>query len=269
MEDLFLSLLLAVIASVAATFFVWLLPFLKATVTRGSYPIFRNKIMAARFEKRIALGNPGPEWHSVEIEVQPGQTREVPYLTWDCMTLFHGLEYMNELGLQFLHLLQDGVSSEKTHLCAVTTPALYFLENIEPHLHELGFSPFSYDKFKIKPKNEWKAQRLILFDLNWNTGSTMQNAAKYFESVGWPAEQSYVLLFNDTVPEEARCKLPIHKPFYLYEVSNIIQHLEDTKLTSWLNITQTAIIGKQSWAAPEIGDAIDKIIDHSIIPDSK
>lgn len=148
----------------------------------------RNTVLARLAEAGVSLAIAEQEYE--------GGTEAIPYPRWSCWDLFNDPELVRHLACEFLTQFADEM--ENAQISAVSFPAWRFLSGLETELRARGAT------ILYVPSERRDGSRLVLFDLNINTGRTMAEAYEYYLAQGHRPASLWVLLFNDFLPAELR-----------------------------------------------------------------
>lgn len=205
--------------------------------------------------KSFADTNPGQSWKTISIEVDR-KTIDVPFPDWGCWTMYHDPELFNRLSDKFVEELPRIDSNTK--ICALTQPALFFLGKIDDVLEENGAVIFPFEKDFPVPK-EWAGSKLILFDINLNSGKTMGNAYTFFKSKKCNIANLQVIFYNDLIPhvkEFTTDPFVREKLLYILKASDIIKFWERHDVTNAVNTVREAIKGNIPWEDKAVINAL-------------
>ena len=225
---------------------------------RGPFFYSRVSVSPDRIEKMFALSNPGLQWKTVEVKV--GQDVEiVPYPNWDCYVLFDDPAFFGEFHAQLMEHFESLFVEAK--ICAVSTAGLFFLGKIEGSLRAVQATVFPRDEHFPIP-DEWRGAKLVLFDLNLNTGKTMIQADRFFRAMSWQPSAFVVVFHNDLVPQAERV-FPTPDSgscfHYLYLASHVIRYWKDRGAINVFQTVERAFAGALSWQDQTVREALTKL----------
>jgi hypothetical protein len=254
---------LAILTSLALTVLVWVIPPLRKwfdiTLFRSiGHPPFKAEMVVI-----IAGANPGQIWKEKVVEIK-GNLESIPYPYWDCWALYHQPEIVSNLGFQFMeaneNLLESGIK-----VCAISNPALFFLGSIDDWIRSKGALIFPLEQSYPLARDWIRSSRLILFDINLNTGKTMSAALHYFRDLGWDPLRKMVVLFNDLVPDNEEflnASGVMEQLTYLIKGSEITQHWKSQTVAEAVRIVQAGLRDTQSWDDEPIQGALRLLRTH-------
>ncbi|MCI0558962.1 MAG: hypothetical protein MN733_10735 [Nitrososphaera sp.] len=258
MDEILVRVFYAVAASIILTVLVYFIPSLRSAVYSGPFR-YRYPASHDQIEGMLADANPGLTWKT--SKAAKAQQPPVIYPVWDCWVLFHELEFLEELSTQVLDRFDEVFYNAK--ICALTTPALFFLGILEEELRLSDAIIFPFDKRFSRPV-EWVGTKLVLFDMNLNTGKTMCKAIEAFEKDNWPPTHCAVMLYNDLVPEtEHYCPSATweQRISYLFLATSIMLRQTESKgkePVTDIEIIREAFANRRSWEDKAVQEALKR-----------
>lgn len=259
MDKLIAQIGYLVIASFTATLLLYLITRIPRILSALSS--LRNPLVVSELEKLFANSNPGMKWDRAHI-IGNGQEKSIPFPIWECWVLLEDLELLNTFEGHILDKLFDVFSNSR--ICAITQPALVMLANLRSPLTQINSKVFPLNEhFKIP--DDWFDKKLVLFDINVNTGSAMFNARSHFENKGWQISHFATMFLNDLIPKEKRVlHLPSSELSYLIKASEVVLQWKDEKsaIAEAMRTVKQADLSIRKWEDNHVIKSLELLEDY-------
>ncbi|MCJ7533463.1 MAG: hypothetical protein MUO64_20870 [Anaerolineales bacterium] len=255
MEPLLTRIFTAIIISLFLTILVRTLPFLRQLYEDKLFRQIGLPRPSHLVEQVYAHANPGFTWASTVVEIS-GKKEEVPYPIWSSMVPYHDTKKLIDyLSLQFADRYQHYINRH-TVICTVNQSSTNFLGNLSDWFIERESNFFPFDEHDPYPiPQEWKDLHLVLFDINLNTGKTMERVSQYFIKQGWKPYHHIAIFYNDLVPPTGY--IPPSPDWqehfsYIYLATNVIKRWDKQDVAQSVMLVREALANQRSWSDPMV-----------------
>jgi hypothetical protein len=222
---------------------------------------FPRKVKGLNFlgliTQKVAAEHPDFEWTPIEFKIDQ-KKEELFCPVWNCWPIFQHPDILDGL-LMLFRTRFDPYIDRNTKICAINQPSLFFLGKLDDWIQNRGAMVLPFDEH-YPIIESWKTSKLVLFDMNLNTGKTMGNVSQYFVKLNWKPAHYLVLLYNNFLPTNGYFAHAPNWPkdlSYIYKASTVAANWDRQDLAKSLLIVKDAIANRRSWSDSDVIESVE------------